>query len=157
MIFFDFLWFVWFRLRWIFFDFFWFFSRFSSIFSIIFFDFLWIILTYFEWISLIFLDFLASKRGPKRGSKRARKHCTRALEKRPKRASKRGSFGRPIFEGCLEREHHFWEPVVAMNGKRVARKGMRIQAKEIGRKQKSKSTFCCKGSLSALEQKSIDF
>ena len=58
------------------------------------------------------------------------------LQEKSKRASKRGSFGRPIFEGCLEREHHFWEPVLAMNGKRVARKGMRIQAKEIVRKQK---------------------
>ena len=64
------------------------------------------------------------------------KEAKKSLQKRPKRASKRDSFGRPIFEGCLEREHHFWEPVLAMNGKRVARKGMRIQAKEIVRKQK---------------------
>ena len=33
-----------------------------------------------------------------------------------------------------------WEPVLAMNGKRVARKGMRIQAKEIVRKQKIEAT-----------------
>ena len=64
------------------------------------------------------------------------KEAKKSLQERAKRASKRGSFGRPIFEGCLEREHHFWEPVLAMNGKRVARKGMRIQAKEIVRKQK---------------------
>ena len=30
----------------------------------------------------------------------------------------------------------FWEPVLAMNGKRVAWKGMRTQAKEVVRKRK---------------------